>query len=211
MYKIYTKEEIPQRSDEWFAIRENKLTASNADKIATNGTGLKTYCWELVSEALSKEKPEQIQNENILRGVTLEEQAATYCSLITGLNWEEIGFVEVNDFLGCSPDRAIIGEDGKISKILEIKCPNNKNFLELLITDEIPKNYVWQVHFQMLCCELDKATFFSYNQNIYPYYFMKEVNRDEEMIAKLQKGIEDGTKLIKQIKEKYEKIIKGEK
>ena len=155
-----------------------------------------------MSEALSKEKPEQIQNENILRGIKLEEQAATYCSLITGLNWQEVGFVEVNDFIGCSPDRILLKND-KITKILEIKSPNDKNFLELLITEEIPKNYIAQLNFQMLCCELDKATFFSYNQNIYPYYFMREVDRDEKLIAKLQDGIACGPKFIKEIKQKY--------
>ena len=208
MYKIYTKEQIPQRSDVWFEIRANKLTASSADKIVTNGVGLKTYCYELVAEFLSKEKPEQIPNENILRGVELEEQAATYCSLLTGQNWQEIGFVEVNNHVGCSPDRVVL-EDDKISKILEIKCPNNKNFLELLVTQNIPKNYISQMNFQMMCCEVEKATFFSYNQNIYPYYFMREINRDEELIAKIKKGIDDGTNLIKEIICNYEKIKGG--
>ena len=161
-----------------------------------------------VKKIACSEKPEQIQNENILRGIELEEQAATYCSLLTGLNWQEVGFVEVSSFIGCSPDRIVL-ENDKITNILEIKCPNDKNFLELLVTQNIPKNYICQVNFQMMCCEVKKATFFSYNQNIYPYYFMREIDRDEEMFAKIQKGLDDGTKLIKEIKCKYEKL-KGE-
>lgn len=201
--KIYTKQEIPQRSEMWFRIRANKMTASNADRILANGNGLKTYCYELVTEFLSENIPEQLQNENILRGVMLEEQAAIYCSMLTNMDWQEIGFVEVNDYTGCSPDRVIM-ENGKITKILEIKCPNDKNFLELLLSEEIPSKYVAQMQFQMMCCETPSCIYFAYNTNIYPYYFMREIKADKDMQSRLQIGLNRGRELIKNLMKEYQ-------
>lgn len=200
--KIYSKEQIPQRSDLWHKIRANKMTASNADRVIANGTGLKTYCYELVTEYLSQKIPEQIVNDNLLRGVLLEEQAATYCSLLTGEEWEEIGFVEVDTNVGCSPDRVII-ENGKITKILEIKCPNDKNFLELILTEEIPTKYIYQMNFQMMCCELETCKYFAYNPNIKPYYYMEEIKADKTIQDKLQIGLEHGKEIIKELLNEY--------
>ena len=45
--KIYN---VEQKSDEWLRLRSGKLTASNAQVIATGGKGLQTLCLETTAE-----------------------------------------------------------------------------------------------------------------------------------------------------------------
>lgn len=200
--KIYTFE---QRTDEWYAIRRGKLSASNASIIATNGKGLETYVYTLMSEYYSNGEKEHYVNADMQRGIDLEPEARIAFEFYTGLDVQEVGFIELNYFVGVSPD-GLIGNDG----LIEIKCPNDLTYFKLLLNGEIKSEYLWQMQMQLLVSERKYCYFVSYNPNFEQSLFIKKIERDEEMIKKLQKGIEDGTKLIKQIIEKYEKI-KGEK
>ena len=58
--KIYPN--LEQKSDEWLRIRSGKLTASNAQAIATGGTGLQTRCLETIAEYYSTVPKEQKEN-----------------------------------------------------------------------------------------------------------------------------------------------------
>lgn len=191
--RIYN--EIEQKTDEWYKVRELKLTASHAQTIAANGKGLETYCKELVAEYLSEAEKEQFTSPDIERGNRLEAQAREYCSLITGIDFQEIGFVETNDHLGISPD-GVVFKDDKIIDSIEIKCHSDRVFLELLLTEEIDTKYLMQMQMQMLVMETESCLYFAYNPNIKPYYFMKRVYADKEIQDKLQKGIEKGMELI---------------
>ena len=201
--KIY--KEVEQRSDLWYSLRRQRITASNASVVATNGKGLETYIYTLMSEYYSSAEKEHYTNSDIERGVLLEPEAKIEFQFYTGLTLEEVGFVEMNDFVGCSPD-ALVGDDG----LAEFKAPNDLNYFKLLMTGDIKPEYLWQVQFQMLVCERKYCYFVSYNPNFEKTLFIKKIDRDEEMIAKIQAGLDYGTKLIKEIKCKYEKL-KGEK
>ena len=130
---------IPQRSDEWFEIRKGKLTASNAQAIASNGKGLETLAYTLLAEKYSNNRV-SFSNADTERGVELEEQARnTYAILHSEV--KEVGFIEMDEYVGCSPD-GLIGKDGG----LEIKCVNDLNFFKLLINADkaIDAKYTWQ-------------------------------------------------------------------
>ena len=200
--KVYNFE---QRTDEWYAIRRAKMTASNAGIIATNGKGLKTYIYSLMSDYYSNAEKEHYVNADMQRGIDLEPEAKIEFEFYTGLEVKEVGFIEHNEHVGVSPD-GLIGNDG----LIEIKCPKDEVYFKLLLNGEIKSEYLWQMQMQMLVSERKYCYFVSYNPNFDQSLFIKKIERDEEMIAKLQKGIDDGTKLIKQIITKYEKI-KGEK
>ena len=208
--KIYTCKEIPQRSEAWFNIKSLKLTASVADTIGANGTGLNTLCKKLVSEYVSDYRIENnYTNENIERGILLEPIIREKAKIIFNKNWQEIGFVEVNNRCGCSPDAVEI-ENNKIINILEIKAPNNENFMDLLLTNEIPKKYIYQMNFQMMCCKVKQAYFTSYNENIKPYYYTKIITPDAEIQEKLKKGLERGSELIDSMLLKYYEKVENE-
>lgn len=200
--KVYN---FDQRTDEWYAIKRGKLSASNASIIATNGKGLETYVYSLMAEYYSNAEKEHYVNADMQRGIDLEPEAKIEFQFYTGLSVKEVGFVELNEFVGVSPD-GLIGDDG----LIEIKCPKDDIYFRLLLNGNIKPEYLWQMQMQLLITERKYCYFVSYNPNFTDKtLFIKKIDRDEEMIAKIQKGLDDGTKLIKQIKCNYEKL-KGE-
>lgn len=204
MKKPLYRYDIEQRTDEWFAIRQGKMSASNAGIIATNGKGLETYIYSLMAEFYSNGEKEHYTNADMERGILLEPEARIEFQFYTGLTVKEVGFVELNEYVGVSPD-GLIGDDG----LIEIKCPKDDIYFRLLLNDNIKSDYLWQMQMQMLVTNRKFCYFVSYNPNFEQTLYIKKINRDEEMIAKLQKGLDDGTKLIKEIKDKYKKL-KGE-
>lgn len=121
--------QIIQRSEEWHNLRKGKLTASEAQTIAANGKELETYVYEIITEKYSNNK-DTYTSKDMQRGIELEEQARmTY--EIENEKVEEVGFIELDEFVGCSPDGLILEEGG-----LEIKCVNDVNFFKLLIDGE---------------------------------------------------------------------------
>ena len=58
----------------------------------------------------------------------------------------------------------------------------------------------------MYVTERQYCYFVSYNPNFEKSLYIKKINRDEEMIEKLKKGLERGTQLIKEIKENFRKV-----
>ena len=199
--RIYN--DVEQKTDEWYKVRELKLTASHAQTIMANGKGLETYCKELVAEYLSEAPKEHFTSPDIERGNLLEAQAREYCSLLTGIDFQEVGFVLINEHFGVSPDGVVI-ENDKIVDSIEIKCHSDKVFLELILTEQIDPKYLAQMQCQMYAMETNSCLYFAYNPNIKPYYFMKRIEADKEAQAKLKSGIDKGIKLIEDYLNEYQ-------
>ena len=199
--KIYNFE---QRTEEWYACRRGKMTASNASIILANGKGLETYIYSLMADYYSIAEKVNYTNPDIERGILLEPEARIEFEFYTGLNVEEVGFVELDEYCGVSPD-GLIGDDG----LIEIKCPKDDIYFRLLLNDNIKPEYIAQMQMQMFVTERQYCYFVSYNPNFEKTLYIKKINRDEEMIVKIQAGLDYGTKLIKEIKSNYEKL-KGE-
>lgn len=198
--KIYTNFE--QKSDEWLRIRSGKLTASNAQAIATGGKGLQTLCLETVAEYYSSAVKEQIENEHIQRGNELEAEARTVYEMETGNRVIEIGFVELNEYVGCSPDGIIDGQ--KVG--VEIKCPSDRVYLDVLLNKTIDPKYFAQMQMQMFVCEWEACDYTVYNPNFEQSIVIQRVYPDEDYRKKLTAGIEKGTEIIKDLHEKMRKI-----
>ena len=196
--KIYNFE---QRTDEWYNIRKGKMTASNAETIIANGKGLETYIYNLMAEYYSSAEKENYINADMQRGIDLEPEARLEFEFYTDLDVQEVGFIEYNDFIGVSPD-GLIGDDG----LIEIKCPNDSIYFKLLLSNNIKPEYIAQMQMQMYVTERQYCYFVSYNPNFEKSLYIKKINRDEEMIDKLKKGLERGTQLIKEIKKNFRKV-----
>ena len=196
--KIYNFE---QRTDEWYNIRKGKMTASNAETIIANGKGLETYIYNLMAEYYSSAEKENYINADMQRGIDLEPEARLEFEFYTDLDVQEVGFIEYNDFIGVSPD-GLIGNDG----LIEIKCPNDSIYFKLLLSNNIKPEYIAQMQMQMYVTDRQYCYFVSYNPNFEKSLYIKKINRDEEMIEKLKKGLERGTQLIKEIKENFRKV-----
>lgn len=189
--QIYKCEQL---SDEWFELRKGKMTASNAQAIGTNGKGLETYIYTLMAEKYSNNK-EYYTNKDMERGIELEEQARmTY--EIENEKVEEVGFIELNEFTGCSPD-GLVGEDGGI----EIKCVNDVNFFKLLINREreLDTKHLWQCQ---MCLYITKRKWWDlsiYNPNFDRNLLVFRIEPDEAKFLKLQAGIMTGENKIKEL------------
>ena len=196
--KIYNFE---QRTEDWYNIRKGKMTASNAETIIANGKGLETYIYNLMAEYYSSAEKENYINADMQRGIDLEPEAKIEFQFYTGLDIKEVGCVELNEYILASPD-GLIGDDG----LIEIKCPNDSIYFKLLLSNNIKPEYIAQMQMQMYVTERQYCYFVSYNPNFEKSLYIKKINRDEEMIDKLKKGLERGTQLIKEIKENFRKV-----
>ena len=196
--KIYNFE---QRTEDWYNIRKGKMTASNAETIIANGKGLETYIYNLMAEYYSSAEKENYINADMQRGIDLEPEARLEFEFYTNLDVQEVGFIEYNDFIGVSPD-GLVGDDG----LIEIKCPNDSIYFKLLLSNNIKPEYIAQMQMQMYVTDRQYCYFVSYNPNFEKSLYIKKINRDEEMIEKLKKGLERGTQLIKEIKENFRKV-----
>ena len=201
MEKPIYRYDIVQRTPEWIEIKRGKMSASNAETIIANGKGLETYIYNLMAEYYSSAEKENYINADMQRGIDLEPEARLEFEFYTNLDVQEVGFIEYNDFIGVSPD-GLIGNDG----LIEIKCPNDSIYFKLLLSNNIKPEYIAQMQMQMYVTDRQYCYFVSYNPNFEKSLYIKKINRDEEMIDKLKKGLERGTQLIKEIKKNFRKV-----
>jgi hypothetical protein len=86
-----------------------------------------------------------------------------------------------------SPDGLIRGENA----VLEIKCPTHVTHAKNLLSETMPKNYEYQVQWQMACTESDYAYFASYHPDFPPELRLKVVKvlRDNIMILEIEDAV----------------------
>lgn len=185
---------MEQRSEEWFAIRLGKVTASRvADVIAKTKSGYSAsranYMAELVCERLTGQKGDFYQNAAMLWGTNTEPMARAAYEQRTGELVEEVGFVLHSSIAnaGCSPD-GLVGEDG----LVEIKCPNTATHIDTLLSKEAPSKYMAQMQWQMACTERKWCDFVSFDPRMPEnmQFFCIRVHRDANAIMDLEQEVE---------------------
>ena len=185
---------MEQRTEEWFAARLGKVTASKvADVIAKTKSGYSAsranYMAELVCERLTGVKGDTYQNAAMAWGTTTEPMARAAYESRTGELVEETGFVLHATILnsGCSPD-GLIGDDG----LIEIKCPNTATHIDTLLTKEAPSKYMPQMQWQMACTGRKWCDFVSYDPRMpeHMQFFCIRVMRDPAVIVELEREVE---------------------
>lgn len=181
---------MDQRSDEWFAARLGRVTASRvADVVARTKTGYgasrANYLAELVAERLTGVKAEGFTNAAIQWGTDQEPEARLAYRFRTDATIEEVGFVPhpTIEMSGASPD-ALVGADG----LAEIKCPNTATHIETLLTGIIPARYETQMLWQMACTGRAWCDFASFDPRLPEEMrlYVKRFPRDEARIAELE-------------------------
>lgn len=200
--RIYSQEEIPQGSEEWYAVRLGKFTSSDATAIGNNGAGLKTLALKKTSERLSSGPRKTFSTLHTERGKELEPIARELYELETGVKVEQVGFIERDEYSGSSPD-GLIGEDG----LNEIKSVDDDKYLKILAEQKPDSDHVWQANHQMLITERKWDDLVYYNPNFKKSLFVFRIYPDPEKQEKLRKGIEEGTRLIKEYLALYEERL----
>lgn len=187
--KIYSHEEIPQGSPEWFDVRKAMPTASMFSAVMAKpgprggiAKTRQTYLYKLAGEILTDEPMESWSNAHMERGKEREAEARTMYTVMKEVAPEQVGFV-VNGNCGCSPD-SLVGDDG----MLEIKDAMPHIQIERLLANRLPPEHVAQVQGQMMVCEREWCDFMSHCRGIRP--LVVRVERDEKYIAGLRRDID---------------------
>lgn len=195
---------LEQGTEEWFKVRNGKMTASNAHTISVAGKGLDTYIKTIVSDMFASQKEEGYQSKAMERGNMLEEQARSIYELLYGVNIEKVGFIEYSEYVGCSPD-GLINNDGGI----EIKCINNKDYFQLLLGIEKPdNNYISQVQMCLMITGREWWDLVFYNPNFKQSTYIERLVPDIEFIEKLKVGLSIGEEKIKELVKTYNSLYK---
>jgi len=185
--------EIVQGTNDWFAIRLGKVTASRvADVIAKTKTGYSTsrenYMAQLVVERLTQTKAESFTNAAMQWGTDQEPFARAAYEAAQGVMVEEVGFVPhpTIKWAGASPD-GLVGDDG----LVEIKCPNTATMIEALLTGKVPTKYFTQMQFQMACTGTKFCDYVVFDPRMpaKAQLFVTRVNRDDAYIAEIEAEI----------------------
>lgn len=181
---------IPQRTDEWFAARIGKATASKvADIVARTKSGYAAsrtnYMAQLIAERLTGKVAESFTNAAMQWGIQQEPAARGAYEFYVGADMTEVGFVQHPsiDMSGASPD-GLVGADG----LVEIKCPNTATHIDTLLGKSIEGKYITQMQWQMACTGRQWCDFASYDPRMPETMslFVTRVARDNKRIEELE-------------------------
>jgi len=189
-----------QKSSEWYAIRDSKLTASDAGTVL----GLNPYEPQYKFIIKKTSKVPFVSNEFVHHGKKYEEIATLIYEYRRNVSTDEFGLIVHNKYkwLGASPDRICnkykldkIHLSKYIGRMIEIKCP----FVRKIVTNSSDVNivcpiYYWiQIQLQLECCDLEECDFWQceikeYKSNI---EFIQDTDADEpfrSVSTKFEKG-----------------------
>lgn len=181
---------MDQRTDEWFAARLGKVTASKIADVMTKtktgyGAGRANYVAQLVTERLTGTKADSFTNAAMQWGVDCEERARAAYEFTTGLTVVETGLVDhpTVAMSAASPD-GLVGEVG----LLEIKCPNSATHIATLQGGAIDRKYLLQMQWQMACTVREWCDFASYDPRLplEMQLHVVRVPRDDALIAEIE-------------------------
>ena len=184
---------MEQRTEEWFAARMGKVTASRvADVIAKTKTGYSTsrenYLAQLVCEVLTGKPAESFTNAAMQWGVDQEPLARAAYESHQNVLVDEVGFL-IHPTIwqsGASPD-GLVGEFGMV----EIKCPNTATHIDTLLTQTVPGKYNTQMQWQMACAGRHWCDYVSFDPRMPSdlQLFVKRVEYDPPYVAMLEKEV----------------------
>ena len=182
---------MEQKTDEWFAARCGNVTASRLYDVMAKtksgyAAGRQNYMAELICQRLTGNVESGFSNAAMQRGTDLEP-VAREMYLLNQFDAEvtEVGFIlhpEIEGF-GASPD-GLVGDDG----LIEIKCPNTWTHLETIKTGKPKRQYILQMHAQMMCTGRKWCDFVTYDDRLPPdlAYFQLRISRDDKLVSEIE-------------------------
>lgn len=182
-----------QGSEEWFAARCGKVTASRvSDVIARTKTGWgasrANYMAELIAERLTSAPAERFQNKEMQWGSDTEPHARSAYEFFADVDVETAGFIEhpAIGLSGASPD-GFVGAEG----LVEIKCPNTATHIDTLLGASVPSKYTCQMQWQMACTGRKWCDFVSFDPRMPQSMclFIRRVARSDKDIEALEKDV----------------------
>lgn len=204
--KIYN--DIDQKTEEWHKLRAGKFTGSDFHTLMGNSETKNNLLLKKTAERIRRMIVEDTYtNSDMERGVKLESQARLLYEMKTNQTITEVGFVELDEWVGCSPDGLIENKEEKTNEeeekkindnytggIIEIKCPKDTVLLHQILNDKVKPEYYTQIQFNLYVTDRQYCDYIAYNEN-WPL-FIKRIDRDEEHINKIKETIEECKKKV---------------
>jgi putative phage-type endonuclease len=200
---------MEQRTEEWFAARCGRVTASRvADIIAKTKTGYSTsrenYLAQLVCERMTGKPAESYSNAAMQWGTDQEPFARAAYEAAKDVLVDELGFAihPTIEGAGASPD-GLVGLFG----LVEIKCPNTHTHIETLLTQTVPTKYITQMQWQMACTQRQWCDYCSFDPRMDEglQLFIKRVEYDPIYVAQLEKEV---INFLMDVEDKIQKLNK---
>ena len=164
---MITRHDVIQGSPEWHKLHDGKWTGSTAIKLLEG----KPLVWNTFGG-----------NKYTRRGKLLEYVAIREYEVAVDMpgGVEIIGFVTNSKYknAGYSPDGIFC------DILLEVKCLNGTHHEEL-IKGNIPLEYLVQVHFGMVICELRKAKLLAFNPEYENQLTVIDIEYNEKIAANI--------------------------
>ena len=183
-----------QNSAKWIWARTGRITASRiCDLMATLKRGgeaasRRDYRAELIAERLTGRAEDCYVSKEMRSGSEQEPFARTAYEIRTGTMVDQVGFVfhPQLDFSGASPD-GLIGKDGG----LELKCPKTTTHLAYMTAGTVPKEYEYQLLWNMACTEREWWDFASFDARLPEKLrlFIVRMSRDEARIGEIEREV----------------------
>jgi putative phage-type endonuclease len=183
--------EVIQGSDEWFALRLGKVTASKVADVMSKGTGRATYMDDLLAERMSGQSKPSFTNDAMRWGTEQEPYARQAYEVDQECFVEETGFWQHDELaLGVSPDglvggNGVVGEDG----LVEIKCPNSSTHVGWLRAKKVPAKHIKQIQCQLWVTGRSWCDFVSFDPRMIEAknrLMVVRCERDDALITKME-------------------------
>ena len=194
-----------QSSVQWHELRFGKVTASKFSAVLAKGQGKtrKSYMMQLAAEILTGQQQDSYSNSAMEWGTEQEPNARKYYEAVNNCKVEQVGFVERDEWIACSPD-GLVGDDG----LIEIKCCNSTTYITTILANKMPTTHIPQVQGQLWVCERKYCDFVSYDPRVKDRpFFCKRVYRDETFIKELEVQV---VMFVEELKEMIDKLVKHE-
>ena len=184
-------EQIEQRTDDWYAARLGKVTASALHKVLAKtktgyGADRGNYMTQLVLERVTNSKADGYSSAAMQWGIDQEPFARAAYEATRGVMVDEVGFIPhptIKD-AGASPD-GLVGDDGMV----EIKCPESKTALECWLSENpVEAKYFAQMQWQMRCADRSWCDYVVFDPRMpaKAQLFIKRVERDDAWLEKAE-------------------------
>lgn len=207
-WKLKIHKDVIQGTEEWFNLRSAHLSASTASVYSPKGLGrgLRTLIDKKIKESIHGESFDSFGgNYATAHGHKYEDAARQKLAEELGIQIDEIGFIEVSEHVGVSPD-GVIGKDGGV----EIKCFQKTNHLKVVDgldagkeLKDVDKKIYAQIQYSLMVSERTYWYFIAYHPDdeLIPsdkcFRYCK-IERDEPYISYMRAKVEIAEQLIEE-------------
>ncbi len=217
---------MEQNTNEWLKARHGNFTASAIHQLMCRGrrkeerfgkTAL-SYIYEVAAERdilpiyLSDDelfdvytKQTTVSSKAIEWGHDTEPIAAERYALRTGFDVAEVGIFYHPDVphFSASPDRIATDPKSGTQRVVEIKCPSTRRFMEYRSTiheaaslEAVCPEYYWQIQAELACTGLGEAHFVAFCPFLQHNLHIVPISADEAAIKYMVERVEEANKYI---------------